>query len=79
MSGNLAVHLGVMGAAAGAAEALKLLLEVCTVRSVDDPRAVAVTTNPVPGVDELGTATECIDMLFAAGCAAATIISRRPS
>ncbi len=67
-----------MGAAASAAEALKLLLEeVCTVRSVDDPRAV--TTNPVPSVDQLGTAAECIDMLFATGCAAATIISRRPS
>jgi len=26
------------------------------------------TTNPVPGVDQLGTAAECIDMLFAAGC-----------
>jgi hypothetical protein len=28
-----------MRAAAGAAEALKLLLEVCTVHSMDDPRA----------------------------------------
>jgi hypothetical protein len=28
-----------MSAAAGAAEALKLLLEVCTVRSMDDPPA----------------------------------------
>jgi hypothetical protein len=36
---RLPVDLGVMAAAAGAAEALKLLLEVCTVRSMDDPRA----------------------------------------
>jgi len=33
----------------------------------------------VPGVDQLGTPAECIDMLFAAGCDAATIISRHPS
>jgi len=37
-----------MAVAAAVAETLKLLLEVCTVRSLDDPRAVAVTTNPVP-------------------------------
>jgi len=30
-------------------------------------------------VGALGTAAECSDMLFAAGCDAATIISRRPS
>ena len=35
------VDLGVMGAAAGAAEALRLLLEVCTVRGMDDPPARA--------------------------------------
>jgi hypothetical protein len=36
---RLPVDLGVMGAAAGTAEALKLLLEVTTVRSREDPRA----------------------------------------
>ena len=37
ISEQLPADLGVMSAAAIAAEALKLLLEVCTVRSTDDP------------------------------------------
>lgn len=41
---HLPIDLGVMGAAAGAAEALTLLLQVCTVRDPEDPRADAVTT-----------------------------------
>jgi len=44
ISARLPVDLGVMGAATGAGEAQTLLLEVCTVRSTDDPRADAVTT-----------------------------------
>ncbi len=53
-------------AAAGAAEALKLLLEMCIVRSMDDPRAGTVTTNLSRASDQLATAAERIDMLFAA-------------
>jgi hypothetical protein len=42
-----------MSAASGAADALTLLLEVTTVRSVDDPRAGAVTTNLSRTCDQL--------------------------
>jgi hypothetical protein len=73
---RLPVDLGVMGAAAGAAEALKLLLEVvCTVRSMDDPRAGAVTTNLSRASDQLAAAAERIDTLFAAARDVASIIS----
>ena len=72
---HLPVDLGVMGAAAGAAEALKLLLEVCTVRSMDDPRAAAVTTNLSRASDQLAVAAEQIDTLFAAAGDVASIIS----
>ena len=72
---HLPVDLGVMGAAAGAAEALKLLLEVCTVRSMDDPRAAAVTTNLSRASDQLAFAAERIDTLFAAAGDVASIIS----
>jgi hypothetical protein len=63
-----------MGAAAGAAEALKLLLEVCTVRSMDDPRADAVTTNLSRASDQLAVAAERINTLFAATRDVASII-----
>jgi len=46
---------------------LKLLLEVCTVRSMDDPRAAAVTANLARASDQLATAAGRIDTLFAAG------------
>ncbi len=72
---RLPADLGVMGAAAGAADALKLLLEVCTVRSMDDPRAAAVTANLARASDQLATAAERIDTLFAAARDVATIIS----
>lgn len=75
ISDRLPADLGVMAAAAGAAEALKLLLEVCTVRSLDDPRAAAITTNLSRAVDQLGTAADRIDNLFAAGRDVASIIT----
>ncbi|MGH7744909.1 MAG: hypothetical protein ACREQ5_08910 [Candidatus Dormibacteria bacterium] len=71
---RLVVDLGVMGAAAGAGEALKLLLEVCTVRSMDDPRAGAVTTNLARAADQLSAAAGRIDALFAATRDVAAII-----
>jgi hypothetical protein len=74
ISERLPADLGVMGAAAGAAEALKLLLEVCTVRSLDDPRADAVTTNLARAADQLSTATDRIEELFAAARDVAAII-----
>jgi hypothetical protein len=64
-----------MGAATGAADALKLLLEVCTVRSMDDPRTDVVTTNLSRASDQLAAAAERIDTLFAAACDVAAIIS----
>ena len=64
-----------MSAAAGAAEALKLLLEVCTVRSMDDPRSAAVTANLARASDRLATAAEGIGALFAAARDVTTIIS----
>jgi hypothetical protein len=66
ISERLSVDLGVMGAATGAGQALTLLLEICTVRSTDDPRAGAVTTNLARAGDQLGTAAERIDTLFTA-------------
>ena len=75
ISEQLPADLGVMSAAAGAAEALKLLLEVCTVRSMDDPRAAAVTANLARASDQLATAAERIDALFAAARDVTTIIS----
>jgi len=67
ISERLPVDLGVMGAAAGAAEALKLLLEVCTVRSMVDPRAENITTNLARAQDQLAMAGERIATLFQAG------------
>ena len=75
ISERLPADLGVMGAADGAAGALKLLLEVCTVRSMDDPRAAAVTANLARASDQLATAAKRIDTLFAAARDVATIIS----
>lgn len=71
---RLPVDLGVMGAAAGAAEALKLLLEVVTVRSLDDPRAEAVTTNLARASDQLATAADRLNDLFAAARDVTSII-----
>ena len=76
ISARLPVDLGVMGAAAAAGEALKLLLEVCTVRSTDDPRADAVRTNLSRAADQLGVAADRLDMLFVAARDVASIISR---
>jgi hypothetical protein len=75
ISERLPVDLGVMGAVAGAAEALKLLLEVCTVRSVDDPRAENITTNLARAQDQLATAGERIATLFQAGRDVAAMIT----
>ena len=72
---HLPVDLGVMSAAIGAAEALKLLLEVCTVRSLEDPRAGAVTTNLSRACDQLAVAAERITTLFAATRDIASIIT----
>ncbi len=77
ISERLPVDLGVMGAAAGAAEALKLLLlEVCTVRSMDDPRAENITTNLACAQDQLATAGERIATLFQAGRDVAATITK---
>lgn len=46
-----------------------------SVRSMDDSRAAAVTTNLSRAVDHLGTAAERIATLFAAGRQAASNIS----
>jgi hypothetical protein len=75
ISERLPADMSVMSAAAGAAEALKLLLEVCTVRSMDDPRAAVVTTNLARASDQLATAAGGIDTLFAAARDVATIVS----
>jgi hypothetical protein len=64
---RLPVDLGVADAAAGTAEALKLLLEVCTIRNLDDPRAQHITTNLARAADQLTVAAERIGDLFAAG------------
>ena len=68
------VDLGVLGAAAGAAQALTLLLEVTTIRSMDDPRAGHVTTNLARAGDELQVAAERLENLFAAGRSVAALI-----
>jgi hypothetical protein len=75
ISEQLPADFGVMSTAAGAAAALKLPLEVCTVRSMDDPRAVAVTANLARASDQLATAAEGIGALFAAARDVTTIIS----
>lgn len=75
ISERLPVDLGVMGAAVGASEALKLLLEVCTVRSMDDPRAENITTNLARAQDQLATAAERIAALFQTGRDVASIIT----
>lgn len=75
---HLPVDLGVMGAAAGAAEALKLLLEVITVRSLEDPRAGSVTTNLARAADQLGAGAEQINTLFAAARDVTSIIFPPP-
>ena len=67
IAARLPVDLGVMGAATGAAEALKLLLEVCTVRSIDDPRAENITINLSRAQDHLETAATRVAALFQAG------------
>jgi hypothetical protein len=48
---------------------------VCTVRSLEDPRADMVTTNLSRAVDQLGAAADRIDSLFAAGRDVAAIIT----
>ncbi|SCL35465.1 hypothetical protein GA0070624_5267 [Micromonospora rhizosphaerae] len=56
-----------MAAADGTAETLKLLLEVCTVRSPDDPRALHITTNLARASDQLTVAADRIGTVFAVG------------
>jgi hypothetical protein len=68
------VDLGVMGVATGAGEVLKLLLEVCTGRSTDDPRAETVTTNLSRAADQVTTAADHIGTLFTASPDVAAII-----
>lgn len=76
VSERLPVDLGVMAAAAAAAQAhWSLLLEVCTVRSLDDPRLDAVITNLTRAVDQLDVAADQINTLFAAARDVASIIS----
>jgi hypothetical protein len=73
---RLPVDLGVMGAAAGAAAALTLLLEVCTVRSMDDPRAEDITVNLARAQDQLATSAGRIAALFQAGRDVAATITK---
>jgi hypothetical protein len=56
-----------MSAAAGAAEALKLLLEVCTVRSMDDPPRGRGDGGPGPRLRLARDRGRGIDALFARG------------
>jgi hypothetical protein len=72
---HMPVELGVMEAAAAAAEALKLLLETTTVRSMDDPRAENITTNLARAGDQLAVAAERLSALFAAGRDVAAMIT----
>jgi hypothetical protein len=62
----LPIDLGIIAAANGAANALKLLLETCTVRTFSDPRAKNITTNLSRAVDQLNIAADHITGLFAA-------------
>jgi hypothetical protein len=75
---RLPVDLGVMGAAAGAAQALKLLLEITTVRSMDDPRAEHLTENLARAQDELAVAADRISNLFSAGRTVTALINGHP-
>jgi hypothetical protein len=75
---RLPVDLGVMGAAAGAAQALTLLLEITTVRSLDDPRAAHLTENLARAQDELAVAASRLADLFAAGRDVAALINGQP-
>lgn len=77
MHQRVSVDLGVLGAASGASEALKLLLEVLTVRDPGDPRAEAITTNLARAADQLETAAQELRNLFAAGRDAAAILNGR--
>ena len=67
---RLAADRGTMAAASRAGEALTLLLEVCTMPSMDDPRAGMVTTNLTRAADQLVTAADRIDGLFSAAARA---------
>ena len=64
-----------MRAAADAAQPLKLLLEVCTVRSMDDPPRGRGDGKPGPRLRPFATAAEGIDALFAAARDVSRIIS----
>lgn len=64
-------------ATSGASRALKLLLEVLTVRSTEDHRAEAITPNLARAADQLEVAAEGLRTLFAAGRDAATILNAR--
>lgn len=67
---QLSADHGMMAAASRAGEALTLLLEVCTMPSMDGPRAGIVTTNLTRAADQLVTAADRIDGLFAAAAQA---------
>lgn len=77
MQQRVATDLGVLGAANGASQALKLLLEVLTVRETADPRAEAITPNLAQAAEQLETAAEELRTLFAAGRDAAAILNER--
>ncbi len=72
----LPVDLGVMAAACGAADALALLLEVCTVRSTLDPRAEHLTVRLAQAVDHLQLAAARLGDLFTASRDLAQILLR---
>jgi hypothetical protein len=54
---------------------LALLLEVCTVRGMDDPRAGVVTTNLARVADQLATVAGRVEELFAVTRDVVAIIS----
>jgi hypothetical protein len=57
---------------------LKLLLEITTVRSLDDPRAGHLTENLARAQDELDIAAGRITDLFAAGRNVVALITGQP-
>lgn len=77
MHERVTTDLGVLGAASGTSQTLKLLLEVLTVRATNDPRAENITPNLARAADQLETAAEQLHPLFAAGRDAATILGER--
>jgi hypothetical protein len=74
---RLTHDLGVMGAASEAADAVKLLLEVCTVTQIDDPRAANIANNINRASELLSAAADRLDNLIDATADVATALVRQ--